>query len=47
VPGLGQAAAGLRQEMCDARLACREYTREHGVDHPAVADWRPGKPLAL
>ncbi|MDA1362960.1 phosphoketolase family protein [Glycomyces luteolus] len=47
VPGLGQAAAGLRQEMVDARLACREYTREHGVDHPAVADWRPGRPLAL
>ncbi|MEV3936782.1 phosphoketolase family protein [Glycomyces sp. NPDC049804] len=47
VPGLGQAAAGLRQEMVDARLACREYTREHGVDHPAVADWRPGRPLSL
>jgi xylulose-5-phosphate/fructose-6-phosphate phosphoketolase len=47
VPGLGQAAAGLRQDMVDARLACREHTRAHGVDHPAVADWRPGKPLAL
>jgi xylulose-5-phosphate/fructose-6-phosphate phosphoketolase len=47
VPGLGQNAAGLRQEMWDARLACREYTRVHGVDHPAIADWRPGRPLAL
>ncbi|THV29009.1 phosphoketolase [Glycomyces paridis] len=47
VPGLGQAAAGLRQEMVDARLAAREYTRVHGVDHPAVADWRPGRPLTL
>ncbi|SDD78796.1 xylulose-5-phosphate/fructose-6-phosphate phosphoketolase [Glycomyces harbinensis] len=47
VPGLGQAAAGLRQEMVDARLAAREYTRTHGVDHPAIADWRPGKPLVL
>ncbi|WP_205325467.1 phosphoketolase [Glycomyces sp. YM15] len=47
VPGLGQAAAGLRQEMADARLACREHTRRHGTDHPAVADWRPGRPLTL
>ncbi|MFC3493726.1 phosphoketolase family protein [Glycomyces rhizosphaerae] len=47
VPGLGQAAAGLRQEMVDARLACREHTRRFGVDHPAVAEWRPGRPLTL
>jgi xylulose-5-phosphate/fructose-6-phosphate phosphoketolase len=47
VPGLGQNAAGLRQEMWDARQQCREHTRSHGVDHPAVADWRPGRPLEL
>ncbi|MEU5872155.1 phosphoketolase family protein [Glycomyces sp. NPDC047369] len=47
VPGLGQNAAGLRQEMWDARQVCREYTRAHGTDHPAVADWRPGRPLNL
>nr|BFF24548.1 hypothetical protein GCM10025732_25130 [Glycomyces mayteni] len=39
VPGLGANAAGLRQEMVDARHAAREYTREHGEDMPEVAEW--------
>jgi xylulose-5-phosphate/fructose-6-phosphate phosphoketolase len=39
VPGLGQAAAGLRQEMVDTRQQCRDYTRSHGEDAPAVRDW--------
>ncbi|MGV9676465.1 phosphoketolase family protein [Nocardia sp. NPDC003482] len=39
VPGLGARAAGLRQEMVDARLAARSWTREHGEDIPEVADW--------
>lgn len=39
VPALGETAAGLRQEMVDARLAARAWTREHGEDIPAVADW--------
>ena len=43
VPGLGQRAAGLRQEMVDERLRVRAYTREHGDDTPEVRDWRlPG-----
>ena len=25
--------------MFDARLAARAYTREHGEDDPAIADW--------
>jgi xylulose-5-phosphate/fructose-6-phosphate phosphoketolase len=25
--------------MADARLAARAYTREHGEDDPAIADW--------
>ena len=39
VPGLGQRAAGLRQEMVDERLRKRAYTREHGDDrrgHPGL-----------
>jgi xylulose-5-phosphate/fructose-6-phosphate phosphoketolase len=40
VPGLRERAAGLRQEMADARLAARAWTREHGQDIPEVADWR-------
>jgi xylulose-5-phosphate/fructose-6-phosphate phosphoketolase len=40
VPGLGAKAASLRQRMSDARLAARAYTREHGEDDPAIADWR-------
>jgi xylulose-5-phosphate/fructose-6-phosphate phosphoketolase len=39
VPGLGARAAGLRQDMVDARHAARAWTREHGVDRPEMADW--------
>ena len=40
VPALGSRAANLRQDMADRRLAARAYTREHGEDDPAIADWR-------
>jgi xylulose-5-phosphate/fructose-6-phosphate phosphoketolase len=40
VPGLGVPHAKLRQEMVDARIRARAYTREHGRDDPAIADWR-------
>ncbi|MCW2799211.1 MAG: phosphoketolase [Aeromicrobium sp.] len=44
VPSLGSRAATLRQEMSDARLAARAYTREHGEDDPAIAGWTwPGR----
>jgi xylulose-5-phosphate/fructose-6-phosphate phosphoketolase len=47
VPGLGERAAGLRQQMADARLRARAYTREHGDDLPEVRDWTwPGSPPA-
>jgi xylulose-5-phosphate/fructose-6-phosphate phosphoketolase len=39
VPGLGERAAGLRQQMADQRLRHRAYTREHGDDPPNVRDW--------
>jgi xylulose-5-phosphate/fructose-6-phosphate phosphoketolase len=39
VEGLGSRAASLRQEMVDARLAARRYTREHGEDDPAITNW--------
>jgi xylulose-5-phosphate/fructose-6-phosphate phosphoketolase len=39
VPGLGTNAAHIRQQMDDARLAARAYTREHGADAPEVSDW--------
>ncbi|MDA4107686.1 phosphoketolase family protein [Mycolicibacterium holsaticum] len=39
VDGLARRAAGLRQRMLDARLAARRYTRDHGEDDPAIADW--------
>jgi xylulose-5-phosphate/fructose-6-phosphate phosphoketolase len=43
VPGLGERAAAIRQEMSDQRLRHRAYTREHGDDPPDVRDWRwPG-----
>ncbi|HET6864307.1 MAG TPA: phosphoketolase family protein [Solirubrobacteraceae bacterium] len=44
VPGLGERAAHLRQEMVDERLHHRAYTREIGDDSPDVRDWTwPGK----
>jgi xylulose-5-phosphate/fructose-6-phosphate phosphoketolase len=39
VPSLGSRAASLRQQMSDARLAARAYTREHGEDDPAITHW--------
>lgn len=39
VPSLRERAAGLRQEMVDARWTARAWTRSHGADIPAVADW--------
>jgi xylulose-5-phosphate/fructose-6-phosphate phosphoketolase len=39
VPSLGADAASVRQQMADARLAARAYTREHGEDEPAIAGW--------
>jgi xylulose-5-phosphate/fructose-6-phosphate phosphoketolase len=39
VPGLSERYAWLRQEMVDARIRARAYTREHGDDVPEVRDW--------
>ncbi len=39
VPGLGQRAAGLRQQMVDTRRRARAWTREHGEDLPEVTEW--------
>ncbi|MBX5470747.1 MAG: phosphoketolase family protein [Thermoleophilaceae bacterium] len=39
VPGLGERAAGLWQEMADERLRHRAYTRAVGDDPPDVRDW--------
>jgi xylulose-5-phosphate/fructose-6-phosphate phosphoketolase len=39
VPGLGERAAHLRQDMVDERLRHRAYTREFGDDAPDVRDW--------
>jgi xylulose-5-phosphate/fructose-6-phosphate phosphoketolase len=39
VPGLDVAAAGLRQQMVDARLWAREHTRAHGEDPPEISNW--------
>jgi xylulose-5-phosphate/fructose-6-phosphate phosphoketolase len=47
VPGLGERAAGLRQQMTDARLRARTHTREIGDDLPEVSNWTwPGAPPA-
>jgi xylulose-5-phosphate/fructose-6-phosphate phosphoketolase len=43
VPGLAVSQGGLRQEMADARLRARQYTRVHGEDIPEVTDWAWGE----
>jgi xylulose-5-phosphate/fructose-6-phosphate phosphoketolase len=42
VDGLAGRAAVLRQQMADARLAARHYTREHGEDDPQISGWKWG-----
>jgi xylulose-5-phosphate/fructose-6-phosphate phosphoketolase len=39
VPGLRSRAARLRQEMMDARVRVRQYTRAEGDDPPEIRDW--------
>jgi xylulose-5-phosphate/fructose-6-phosphate phosphoketolase len=39
VPGLGNSAAWLRQQMVDTRLRHHAWTREHGEDLPEVSNW--------
>jgi xylulose-5-phosphate/fructose-6-phosphate phosphoketolase len=39
VPGLGDRTAGFRQQMIDARLDARRYTRAHGEDPPEISGW--------
>ncbi|GAA3785282.1 phosphoketolase family protein [Streptomyces chiangmaiensis] len=39
VPGLAVRAAGVRQQMADARARHHTWIREHGTDLPEVADW--------
>jgi xylulose-5-phosphate/fructose-6-phosphate phosphoketolase len=39
VPGLGNSAAWLRQQMVDSRTRHWAWTREHGEDLPEVRDW--------
>jgi xylulose-5-phosphate/fructose-6-phosphate phosphoketolase len=39
VPGLGNSAAWLRQDMVDMRARHHAYIREHGEDLPEVRDW--------
>jgi xylulose-5-phosphate/fructose-6-phosphate phosphoketolase len=40
VPGLAEREAQLWQDMVDARLRARAWTREHGEDDPDVRGWR-------
>jgi xylulose-5-phosphate/fructose-6-phosphate phosphoketolase len=39
VPGLGQRAAGLRQQLVDDRVLANAYAREYGEDAPEIRDW--------
>jgi xylulose-5-phosphate/fructose-6-phosphate phosphoketolase len=39
VPALGGSAAHVRQDMEDARLHARAYTRNYGDDPPEITNW--------
>jgi xylulose-5-phosphate/fructose-6-phosphate phosphoketolase len=39
VPGLGNSAAWLRQEMTDTRARHHDWVRQHGEDMPEVQNW--------
>jgi xylulose-5-phosphate/fructose-6-phosphate phosphoketolase len=39
VPALAERGSHLRQQMVDARLRARAYTRETGDDLPEICDW--------
>ena len=39
VPGLGERAADVRQQMVDARLTASMHAREHGADADEIANW--------
>ena len=39
VPTLGETVAELRQEMVDARVQARSWTRDHGEDTPEITGW--------
>jgi xylulose-5-phosphate/fructose-6-phosphate phosphoketolase len=39
VPSLGARSAHLRQQMVDARIAARAWTRDHGEDMPEISNW--------
>jgi xylulose-5-phosphate/fructose-6-phosphate phosphoketolase len=39
VPGLGVAAAAVKQKFRDALIAHSRYVREHGEDMPEIRDW--------
>jgi xylulose-5-phosphate/fructose-6-phosphate phosphoketolase len=39
VPGLGNSAAWLRQQMVDTRARHHAWVRQHGEDLPEVANW--------
>ncbi|MFP4249018.1 MAG: phosphoketolase [Armatimonadota bacterium] len=40
VPGLGQKAAHVRQEMRDRLIDHREYISEHGEETPEIREWK-------
>ncbi len=39
VPGLGERAAEVRQDMVDRRLRARAWTRTYGEDDPEIRNW--------
>ena len=48
VPGLGSRAAHIKERMKDQILSHRHHAHQHGMDDPAITNWRwrsPGVPI--
>jgi xylulose-5-phosphate/fructose-6-phosphate phosphoketolase len=46
VPGLGSRAAHIKERMKDQILSHRSHAHEHGMDDPAITNWRWTAPTA-
>jgi xylulose-5-phosphate/fructose-6-phosphate phosphoketolase len=40
VPKLQIAGAHAKEQLRNQQIACRRYANEHGIDQPAIVDWR-------
>jgi xylulose-5-phosphate/fructose-6-phosphate phosphoketolase len=40
VPRISVAGAHAKEKFRNQQIACRHYAYEHGIDDPAIVEWR-------